>query len=79
MEAAAYDITANFTSVERATAFCDTVHSGVRERCYYGLGIVSGRFEKTDAARVAACQAVVSDAELVAACVRGGRENLPRA
>ena len=59
--------------------FCDTVHSGVRERCYYGLGIVSGRFEKTDDAPVAACQALASDAELVAACVRGGRENLPRA
>lgn len=79
VEAAAYDITANFTSAERARALCDTVHSGVGERCYYGLGIVSGRFEKTDAARVAACQAVVSVAVLVAACVRGGRENLPRA
>ena len=78
VEAAAYDITANFSSASRGKALCEAVHSGVRERCYYGIGIVSGRFEKTDAARVDGCQALASDAELVAACVRGGRENLPR-
>ena len=78
IQAAAYDVTANFTSAERGSEFCDTVHSGVRERCYYGVGIVSGRLERTDEARVAACEALVSDAELVAACVHGGREHLPR-
>lgn len=78
VEAAAYDITANYTSAERGSAFCATVESGVRGRCYYGLGIVLGRFEMTDEVRVANCKGIVSEPELVAACVRGGRENLPR-
>ena len=78
VEAAAYDITANDASVERSSAFCERMHSGVQERCYYGVGIVLGRFQVTRSARVADCEALVSQAELVAACVRGGRENLPR-
>ena len=78
VEAAAYDITANYTSAERAAAFCDVVGADVRARCFYGLGIVLGRFTRTTEARVADCEALASDAELVAACIRGGRENLPR-
>ncbi|HUG64977.1 MAG TPA: hypothetical protein VMK83_07150 [Gaiellaceae bacterium] len=76
--AAAYDMTANFTSAERARDLCETVHSGVREDCYYGLGTVLGRFRMTAEARVADCEALVTKPEIVAACVRGGRENLPR-
>jgi hypothetical protein len=78
VEAAAYDITANYTSAERARTFCEVVSADVRERCYYGLGIVLGRFTMTTEARVADCEALVSEAELAAACIRGGRENLPR-
>jgi hypothetical protein len=77
--AAAYDITANFTSAKPALLLCALVQAGVRARCYYGLGSVLGRFRKTDEARLADCRAIVSDASLVAACVQGGRENLPRA
>ena len=79
VEAAAYDITANFTSPAKAVVFCDTVHSGVRPQCYYGLGIVMGRFRTTDAARVADCEELAADARYVAECVRGGRENMPNA
>jgi hypothetical protein len=78
VEAAAYDITANYTSAKRAVALCDVVGADVRDRCFYGLGIVLGRFTRTTEARVADCEALASEAELVAACVRGGRENLPR-
>jgi hypothetical protein len=78
VEAAAYDMTANYASAKRSSAFCERMHSRVHERCYYGVGIVLGRFQMTRSARVAACEALVSDAELVAACIRGGRENLPR-
>ncbi len=77
--AAAYDITANFTSAEKARALCDAVHSGVRGRCYYGLGIVMARFRMTDEARVADCKALAREPALVAECLRGGRENLPNA
>lgn len=78
VEAAAYDITANFTSAERGRAFCDAVESRLRDRCYYGVGIVLGRFEMSDQARVSTCERLVSESALVAACVRGGRENLPQ-
>ena len=77
--AAAYDITANFTSAEKARALCDAVHSGVRGRCYYGIGIVLARLRMTDEARLADCRAIASEPSLVAECLRGGRENLPNA
>ena len=77
--AAAYDITANFTSPEKAQALCDAVHSGVRGRCYYGIGIVMARFRVTDEARVADCRAIARERAHVAECLRGGRENLPAA
>lgn len=79
VEAAAYDVTANFTSAEKGRALCDAVHSGVRPSCYYGLGVVLGRFRMTQPERVADCEALTDDARLVRECVRGGLENLPRA
>ena len=54
-------------------------HSGVRGRCYYGIGIVLARFRVTDEDRVADCRAIASRPSLVAECLRGGRENLPNA
>ena len=78
VEAAGYDITANFTSGERGSEFCRTVHSRVQAQCYYGVGTVLGRFTMTPAERRADCEAIASRAELVAACISGGRENLPR-
>jgi hypothetical protein len=77
VEAAAYDMTANFTSAEKGRELCDAVHSGVRAQCYYGVGIVLGRFEMTPLERVTDCKALVDDARLVGECIRGGRENLP--
>jgi hypothetical protein len=77
IEAAAYDITANFTSGARGRVLCDTVHAGVREECYYGIGVVSGRLWSTDEARVADCEAITSAVEYVDDCLRGGRENVP--
>jgi hypothetical protein len=77
VSAAAYDITANFASAEHAVGLCDTVHSGVRGRCYYGIGIVLARFRVTDVARIADCNAIAGEPSLVAECLRGGRENLP--
>jgi hypothetical protein len=79
VEAAAYDITANFTSATRGRELCDTVHSEVRGRCYYGVGIVLGRFRMTQPERVADCEALTDDPRFVGECIRGGRENLPRA
>ena len=79
IEAAAYDIAANFMSGERARTLCDAVHSGVRGQCYYGIGTVTARFRMDDGLRVADCEALTSDPLYVFDCVRGGRENLPGA
>jgi hypothetical protein len=79
VEAAAYDVTANFTSGERGRELCDVVASAVRARCYYGVGIVIGRLRMTTVARIADCEGLAAgQPSYVAACVRGGRENLPR-
>ncbi len=80
VEAAAYDITRQLHErraggrVLRRRFGADVA----RALLTTGLGIVLGRFTKTTEARVADCEALSSEAELVAACMRGGRENLPR-
>lgn len=79
IEAAASDVAANFVSGERARAVCEAVHSGVRAQCYYGIGIIIGRFRMSNDARVADCNALVGVPQYVDACIRGGRENLPSA
>ncbi|HET9436678.1 MAG TPA: hypothetical protein VFO64_00635 [Gaiellaceae bacterium] len=78
VEAAAYDVTANFTSGERGAELCAALHSGVQEACFYGVGIVLGRFAMTSRERIADCRELSDRPALVDACVRGGRENLPR-
>jgi hypothetical protein len=78
VSAAAFDITANFASGASARVFCDSVHSGVRGSCFYGLGTVLGRFRMSAEARVLDCEALTTEPSLVAECLRGGRENLPK-
>lgn len=78
VEAAGYDVTANFSSGERGGAFCESVHSGVRGACYYGVGGVLGRFRMRSEERLADCRMLTDDARLVEACMRGGRDSLPR-
>lgn len=78
VSAAAYDITANFASGMPARALCYTVHPGVRGECFYGLGTVLGRFRMTVEERVLDCEALTTEPSLVAECLRGGRENLPK-
>jgi len=79
VEAASYDVTANSTSGAKGRAVCDVVHSGVRAACYYGIGTVLARLTSTPSLREDHCEALTDDPRLVAECIRGGRENLPRA
>jgi hypothetical protein len=79
IEAAAYDITANFTSGMRGADFCERVDADLREACFYGVGSVMGRFTKTPRERMADCEEIALSPAHVAACIRGGRANLPRA
>lgn len=78
VSAAAYDVTANYASGARATALCRAVPANVRTRCYDGIGGVMGRFRTTEEARVEDCRSITTAAQLIEACVRGGRSAVPR-
>ena len=75
--AAAMDVVANFTSATRAEPFCEVVGRDVRDDCYFGIGMVLGRFRRTDAARERDCRALVAAPTLVAACLKGGASAVP--
>ena len=78
IRAAAQDVTANFTSGERARPLCDRVEPELVSACFEGIGSVMGRFRKTEAARASDCRAITPAAVLVEACLRGGRAALPQ-
>jgi hypothetical protein len=78
IRAAAQDVTANFTSGERARPLCEHVAVELATACFEGIGAVMGRFRKTDAARASDCRAVTREAVLVDACLRGGQATLPQ-
>lgn len=78
IRAAAQDVTANFTSGERARPLCEHVAAELATACFEGIGAVMGRFRKTDAARASDCRAITPEAVLVDACLRGGRATLPQ-
>ena len=78
IRAAAQDVTANFTSGERARPLCERVAPELSNACFEGIGSVMGRFRKTNAARVLDCRAITLEAVRIEACLRGGRSTLPR-
>ena len=78
VQSASYDITTNFASGTQSRELCGVVDVEVRPQCFYGLGYALSRFRMSPAARSADCKALTRVAGYVAACVRGGIENLPR-
>jgi len=78
VEAASYDITTNFESGELGRELCLSVVTKVRASCFYGLGYAFSRFRATPKARVADCETLARVPAYVAACIRGGVENLPK-
>jgi len=76
---ASQDIASNFTSGARAAELCDVLRPDLRASCFTGLGSVTGRFRKTEAARLGDCRALTADPQLVDACIRGAQSALPRA
>ena len=76
--AAAQDVVSNFTSGQSARPLCEAVPSSLTGPCFEGLGSAMGRLRKTVEARIADCRALTSSAVLVEACLRGGRNALPR-
>lgn len=76
IEAAAKDITSNYASGQRASALCEVVATNLRDRCYYGIGTVMGRFRKLPEGGDVDCRAIAAAPLSVAACLRGGRSTL---
>lgn len=76
---AAMDVASNFADATRARPLCEVVAPELRADCYFGVGMVLGRFRRTDEARERDCSALVSAPALVSACLRGGKSGLPRA
>jgi hypothetical protein len=71
IEAAARDISANFTNGKPAAVLCELARASVRDGCFYAIGSITGRFTTTRAARKADCAGVSEVPRHVAACVRG--------
>jgi hypothetical protein len=71
VEAAARDISANFTNGKPAAALCELAEARLRDGCFFAIGSIVGRFTTTPAARRADCEAVSGVPRHVAACVRG--------
>jgi hypothetical protein len=78
VQAASYDIVTNFASGKRGQELCVAVAVDVRARCFYGLGYAFSRFRATSEGRVADCETLARVPAYVAACIRGGVENLPK-
>ena len=78
VEAASYDVTTNFASGKLGRELCLSVVTDVRAPCFYGLGYALSRFRVTPEARAADCERLARVPDYVAACIRGGVENLPK-
>jgi hypothetical protein len=71
VEAAARDISANFTNGKPAAVLCELAAARLRDGCFFAIGSITGRFKTTPAARQADCAALSPVSRYVAACVRG--------
>lgn len=78
VEAASYDVTTNFASGRPGREFCLSVVMDLRAPCFYGLGYALSRFRTTPEARASDCERLARAPAYVAACIRGGVENLPK-
>jgi hypothetical protein len=71
IQAAAMDMTSNFTNGGEAAGLCEAAPASTRGECYYGIGGVMGRFTSTVAEREADCRALTSNTRHVARCIEG--------
>jgi hypothetical protein len=71
IQAAAMDMTSNFTSGDEASGLCEAAPAATRGKCYYGIGGVMGRFTNTVAERESDCRELTTNAGHVARCIEG--------
>jgi hypothetical protein len=77
--AGAIDMTANYTSGERASALCETAAANLRDGCYRAIGSIMGGFRSTEAEREGDCRSITSLPRYVAQCIRGTASIAPLA
>jgi hypothetical protein len=77
--AGAIDMTANYTSGERASALCETAAANLRGGCYRAIGSIMGGFRSTEAEQKGDCRSITSLPRYVAQCIRGTASIAPLA
>ena len=70
VEAAAKDMTANYTSGLQASALCDKAPAKLRGGCFYAIGSIMGSFRATAEEREADCRAITRNEAYVEQCLR---------
>jgi hypothetical protein len=75
IQGAAMDITSNDASGARATVLCNALEPRLRGVCYRAIGMITGRFHRTDEEREADCRALTATVRDLAWCLRGSRRS----
>ena len=75
IQGAAMDITSNDADGMRATVLCRSLELRLRGACYRAIGIISGRFRRTDEERDADCRALAKTPRDYGWCLRGSRRS----
>ena len=70
VNAAAKDMTANYTSGLQASVLCDEAPAEIRGGCFYSIGAIMGSFKTTSPERQADCHAVTKKAAYYQQCIR---------
>jgi hypothetical protein len=75
IQGAAMDITSNDADGTRAAVLCASVELRLRGVCYRAIGVIAGRFRRTDGEREADCRALAATPRDYAWCLRGSRRS----
>jgi hypothetical protein len=71
VNAAAKDMTANYTSGKQASVLCDEAPVALRGGCFYSIGAIMGSFTATTEERTADCREITKNEDYLQQCLRG--------
>jgi hypothetical protein len=69
------DITSNDEDGRRATVLCTSLELRLRGVCCRAIGMIAGRFRRTDEERAADCRALAETPRDYGWCMRGSRRS----
>lgn len=75
VQGAAMDITSNDADGARAAVLCTSLELRLRGVCYRAIGMIAGRFRRTDRERDADCRALAATPRDYGWCLRGSRRS----